>query len=204
MTVYEDDPRARPKLQSYGGSTSRGSAKRGNLKASTGSTPGEKKDPRLPAAPKKPGKDRQQPNYKPPAETPLNWHLRAAGPVIDSAIREVMKAASPFTAWMEKLDSSKNPSKPDLKDWLAGEETNQKLKEFKRGGEGGGSQDQGIQANPPGLIPRKPQTTGKFGPGHLPPYKRPPITPERRKQLEEEYRKWMEENKVQRDKGIEA
>jgi len=166
MAVYEDDPRTKPKLQSYGGSSNRSAAKRGEPRESTGSVPGAKKDPRLPAAPRQSGPDRQDWGEslprRPVENTPLHRGLREASTWIDATIRELMRRSSPGSYLMEKQDS-KNKSKPSLLEMLkiqSGSNRN-----FNRG------EDKGIYANPRGRIPvPPPQTTGKFGPGHLPPY----------------------------------
>lgn len=206
MTVYEDDPRVKPKRKNYGGSTNRGSAPRGPLQKSNGSTSGDKKDPRLPAAPKQKGKDRldfDKLPEKPAPETRVHYEGRHAGPFIDSGIRDLMRVASPLTRWMVNNDEKKSGSHPSLKDWLAGEKSSTEMGEFKRGGKGGGSQDQGIRANPQGRIPRKPpQTKGKFGPGHLPPRLERPPTPEEEQEMWNEFKKFMDERNAAIDRGL--
>lgn len=152
MAVYEDDPRTKPKLQRYGGSTSRSSAGRGEPKKSHGATESKaKKEPRLPAAPKQRGKDRLDFDTLPrtPVEQPQHFkNLQEASPYIDVAIRELMKAASPGSAAMERKDR-KGQSRPKLSDWLRAAQEGWRMKDWKTQ-----NKDKGIHGRATPVAPR--------------------------------------------------
>jgi hypothetical protein len=141
MTLFEDDPRLKPKQPSYGGSTNRSAAPRGKqLKLETGTTPGPKKDPRLPVSRRQGGRvqnDFSKFPQTPAPETRLHKDFSMAGQLIDAGVRDIMKK-SPLGAWL----SRDAPSKPSLQEWLRAVGTGQRMKEFKDNRE-----DSGIQAH---------------------------------------------------------
>lgn len=156
MAVYEDDPRTKPKLQRFGGSTSRSSAGRGEPKKSSGATESKvEKDPRLPAAPKQKGKDRLDFDKLPrtPIEQPQHFkNLKEASPYIDIAIRELMKLA-PGSALAERRDR-KGQSRPTLSDWLRVAQEGWRMKEWKTQNRDEGIYGRATPVAPRGEIPK--------------------------------------------------